>query len=342
MKLGIIGLPESGKTTLFEALTGQRLDPPNKSENRQGMIRVPDFRVDELSRMYQPKKTTYTQVEYFLPGVIPGKKDSKDPAVWTLVRDCDALILVLRNFSGYGNQKPDPRTDFLNIDSELMLSDQITVEKRIERMEADKKRGKKMDSDEMAALTACLRLLESETPIRRDRSLAESPHLRGFALMSAKPMLVLFNNADDDDIPPDDPVFSVEEKLVIKAKLEQEISRMSSEEAALFLSEFNLTATATDRVIRCSYELLGLISFFTVGEDEVKAWTIRRSTEALEAAGVIHSDIKKGFIRAEVLHYDHLMEAKTYAEARKRGTVRLEGKTYPVQDGDIIHFRFNV
>lgn len=160
--------------------------------------------------------------------------------------------------------------------------------------------------------------------------------------MSAKPMLVLFNNADDDDIPPDDPVFSVEEKLVIKAKLEQEISRMSSEEAALFLSEFNLTATATDRVIRCSYELLGLISFFTVGEDEVKAWTIRRSTEALEAAGVIHSDIKKGFIRAEVLHYDHLMEAKTYAEARKRGTVRLEGKTYPVQDGDIIHFRFNV
>lgn len=342
MKLGIIGLPDAGKTTLFEALTGQQTEMGNKLESRQGVIRVPDHRIDRLSQMYQPKKTTYAQVEYFLPGFNPSKKDTKDYSPWTLIRDCDALILVIRNFKGYGDENSNPKSDFLTIDSELMLSDQITIEKRIERMEADKKRGRKIDTEEMSALTNCLRMLENEIPIRRDQSLADTPQLRGFALMSAKPMLILFNNSDDDDQMPDDTVFEAEKKMIIKARLEQDISRMSADDAKEFLSEFNLTATATDRVIKQSYDLLGLISFFTVGEDEVRAWTIKKTTEALDAAGVIHSDIKKGFIRAEVLFYDDLMDAGTHAEARKCGTVRLEGKTYLVQDGDIINFRFNV
>jgi hypothetical protein len=342
MKLGIIGLPDAGKTTLFEALTGQRAETINKSESRQGVIRVPDNRIDRLSQMYQPKKTTYAQVEYFLPGFNPAKKDAKDYSPWTLIRDCDALIQVVRNFKGYDGDAPNPRSDFLTIDSELMLSDQITIEKRIERMEADKKRGRKIDAEEMSALSACLRMLENETPIRRDRKLADTPQLRGFALMSGKPMLILFNNADDDDQMPEDAIFALEQKMIIKARLEQEISGMSAEDAREFLSEFNLSAMATHRVIKQSYDLLGLISFFTVGEDEVRAWTIKKTTEALDAAGVIHSDIKKGFIRAEVLFYDDLMDAGTHAEARKRGTVRLEGKTYPIQDGDIINFRFNV
>ena len=161
--------------------------------------------------------------------------------------------------------------------------------------------------------------------------------------MSAKPVLVLFNNMDDDDALPDIPALTSKETcMVIKAKLEQELIQMSDEEAKEFLSEFNITASAMDRVIQQSYALLGLISFFTVGEDEVRAWTIQKGTSALDAAEVIHSDIKKGFIRAEVLSYTDLIDAGTQAEARKRGTFRLEGKTYEVKDGDIINFRFNV
>jgi len=167
--------------------------------------------------------------------------------------------------------------------------------------------------------------------------------LKGFAFLSAKPKLVLFNNEDENDQLPDtDPVFAEEETMVIRAKLEQELGQMSPEEADEFLTEFKVTASAMDRVIKRSYALQGLISFFTVGDDEVRAWTIREDTPALDAADVIHSDIKKGFIRAEVVAYSDLMAAGSHAQARKNGTVRLEGKTYPVADGDIINFRFNV
>jgi hypothetical protein len=217
------------------------------------------------------------------------------------------------------------------------------VEKRLERLETDKKRGKKIDAEELSLITQCLKHLENEVPLRKMPELAVAPALRGFAFMSAKPMMVLFNNADDDDAMPDIPaVTSAEHCMVIKAKLEQELIRMTEDEARDFLTEFNITAAATDRVIQMSYSLLGLMSFFTVGEDEVRAWTIRRGTSALDAAEVIHSDIKKGFIRAEIISYKDLMDAGNQAEARKRGTFRLEGKTYEVQDGDIINFRFNV
>ena len=167
--------------------------------------------------------------------------------------------------------------------------------------------------------------------------------MRGFALLSAKPMLVLFNNDDETpQLPEVGQLTEAEECLVIRGKLEDELAQMPPEDAAAFLSEFDISESATDRVIQKSYEILGLISFFTVGEDEVRAWTIRKATQAVDAAEAVHSDMKKGFIRAEVLAYDDLMAAGSYAEARKKGTVRLEGKTYEVKDGDIINFRFNV
>ena len=173
--------------------------------------------------------------------------------------------------------------------------------------------------------------------------LAAAPLLRGFAFLSAKPVLVLFNNEDDDDqMPGEFSAEAAEEHMIIRGKLEQELAQMTDEEAAEFLAEFSIIASAMDRVLKRSYDLLGLISFFTVGEDEVRAWTIRKDTNAVDAADVIHSDIKKGFIRAELVAYDDLMDAGSHAEARKRGTVRLEGKTYKVQNGDIINFRFNV
>jgi ribosome-binding ATPase len=342
MKLGIVGRSGAGKTTVFEALTKCRLDNPQRKESRIGTVRVPDERVQKLSAIYQPRKTIFAQVEYFLPIVDEHTREkSREQNLWTQVRDCDALIHVIRNFSVYGEDPASPTADFHALEQELILIDLVAVEKRLERLVIDQKRGKKPDTEEIALLEQCHTHLNNETALRHFPELAESRVLRGYAFLSAKPLLVLLNNPDEDENLPSGP-WAPDAALVLRGKLEQELSRMAPEEAQVFLAEYGIRESAMDRVIARSYQLLGLISFFTVGEDEVRAWTIARSTAAVEAAEVIHSDIKKGFIRAEVLAYRDLMAAGNYAEARKQGTVRLEGKTYAVQDGDIINFRFNV
>jgi len=339
MKLGIIGLSGSGKSTVFEALTKSFTDT-RKEESRIATIRVPDKRVDVLSNMYKPKKTVYAQVEYFLPRITDHQKEQN---IWVLIRDCDALIHVIRNFSGYGLVEPSPYNDFLKIEEELILSDLVAVEKRLERVDLDQKRGKKIDQEELSLLNDCLNNLENEIPLRRFSDLAYAHLLKGYAYISAKPMLVLFNNDDEDNRFPNIENFvDKKECLVLRGKLEHELAQMSDEEAKEFLSEFNITGSAMDRVIKRSYDLLDLISFFTVNNNELRAWTIKKETKAVDAAGAVHSDMKRGFIRAEVISYEDLMAAGTYTEAKKRGVVRLEGKSYPVQDGDIINFRFNV
>jgi len=340
MKLGIIGLPGSGKSTIFEALTQSILPEGHKGENRIGTIQVPDKRVAVLSKMYKPKRTIYAQVEYFLPGTMRQKRDQK---IWNQVRDSDALIHVIRNFSVYGLEKPKPYHDFQAMDQELIFADLVVVEKKLENIELDRRRDKKTSPQEVSLLNQCLKNLENETPLRKCPDLASAHQLRGYAFLSAKPMLVMFNNEDEEDtIPEAKDLTFTENCTVIRGKLEQELAQMSVEEAEEFLSEFNIAASAMDRVIKQSYELLGLISFYTVVNDEVKAWTVKKETQAVDAAGEIHTDMQKGFIRAEVVSYEDLMAAGTYHEARKKGSVRLEGKTYEVQDGDIITFRFNV
>lgn len=340
MKLGIIGLPRSGKSTIFEALTQNILPEDRKGENQIGTIRVPDKRLDVLDDMYKPKKKVCAQVEYFLPNILRQKKDQK---IWNQVRDCDALIHVVRNFGGYGFEKPAPYEDFKETDQDLILTDLMVIEKKLEHAGLEHKRGKKADPEELSLLNLCLKNLEKEIPLRKNPDLASSHLLKGYAFLSAKPMLVLFNNEDDDDGIPEIPDLTTQENcMVIRGKLEQELAQMSDEEAREFLSEFNITASAMDRVIQRSYELLGLISFFTLGKDEVRAWTVKKDTPAIDAADVIHSDMKKGFIRAEVVSYDDLISAGSYPEARKKGVVRLEGKTYAVQDGDIMEIRFNI
>lgn len=340
MKLGIIGLPRSGKSTIFEALTQNVLPEDHKREHRIGTIRVPDHRVDMLNEMFKPKKTVYAQVEYFLPARL-GKIN--DPHMWTQVRDCDAFIHVVRNFGGYGFEDPTPYDDFHALDQELILTDIAVAEKRIERIELDKNRGKSIDEKELVLMAQCLNNLENETPLRKCPDIVSAHQLKGFAFLSARSMLVLFNNEDEDDeLPRVKNLTETENCMVIRGKLEQELGQMSDEEAEEFLDEFNITASAMDRVIKQSYELLGLISFFTFVENEVKAWTIKKDTSAVDAAGEIHSDMKKGFIRAEVVSYENLMDAGSYQEARQKGDVKLEGKTYAVQDGDVITFRFNV
>ncbi|NNF97919.1 MAG: redox-regulated ATPase YchF [Desulfobacteraceae bacterium] len=338
MKLGIIGLPGSGKATVFDALTQSTISSP-QHEDRIGTITVPDPRVEELSAMYKPRKTIFAQVEYFLPGGMAGPEESP----LTRVRDCDALIQVVRNFSIYGAEAQTPVADVKAMDQELIISDLVVVEKRLERLALDKRRGKDVINEELSLLEQCKSYLDNETPLRRFPEITGAKLLRGFAFLSAKPLLVLFNNEDEEVTLPDMKGTLADERgMVIRGKLEQELAQMDEDEKEVFLSEFNITASATDRVLQSSYDIMGLISFFTVGEDEVRAWTINKQTAAVDAAEVIHSDIKKGFIRAEVLHYDDLMDAGNYAEARKKGTVRLEGKTYEVKNGDIINFRFNV
>ena len=345
MKLGIIGLPKCGKATVFEALTHNFQAVENKAESRIGTIRVPDPRVDRLSAMYQPKKTLFAQVEYFLPASpIRNKEKSKDQPLWNDIRDCNALIHVIRNFQVYGYEAPSPLEDFETLEQEMIFSDLLAVEKRLERMELEQKRGKKPNPEEISLLHQCKHHLENDTSLRKFPELAGAQLLKGFAFITAKPMLVLFNNDDEDNALPDvaKTIDQGENGMVIRGKLEQELGQMAPDEIEDFLSEFNISESAMDRVIQKSYELLGLISFFTVGDDEVRAWTIKSNTSALDAAGAIHTDFKKGFIRAEVVAYDDLIKAGSHTEAKKQGTVRLEGKTYEVKDGDIINFRFNV
>lgn len=348
MKLGIIGLPQSGKSTMFGALTGARGEaPPQKggrSDQRIGTVRVTDARVDTLSDLYKPKKTTYAQVEYLLPSN-PGGDASSAPesALWNQVRACDALIHAVRNFKGTLGVAPTPGRDFTLLEEEMIIHDLAVVEKKIERMDLDAKRGKKTDEETRERIHACRALLEENRPLRDDPVLSASPVLRGFTFLSAKPQLLILNNDDEDESFPEafDPPAGLE-TLLVRGGLEKEIAQLSAEEAEEFMTAYHIETSALDRVIRSSYELLNLISFFTVGEDEVKAWTIPRGTPALEAAGVIHSDIQQGFIRAEVIGFEELERLGTYQEAKKAGQVRLEGKEYVVQDGDIVHFRFNV
>ena len=344
MKLGIIGLPGAGKSAIFEALTKNIAAGSHPGEDRIAIVTVPDERVDILSKMYEPRKTIYARVEYFLPGTAGMAKDGgKDQQIWTSVRDCDALIHVIRNPSGHAFEDRNPYSDFMQLDQELIFADLVSVEKRLERIEHDHRRGTKMNPEEHTLLSQCLKLLEDDTPLRRNPELANARTLKGYAFLSAKPTLILYNNDEDNEGMPDvNNLTALEEGLAIRGELEQELSQMSPEEAAEFLAEFNIAETAKDRVIRRSYGLLGLMSFFTVGKDEVRAWTIKKGTPAVDAAEVIHTDLKKGFIRAEVLSYQDLMDSGSYADARKNGTVRLEGKAYEVQDGDIMNIRFNV
>jgi hypothetical protein len=347
MKLGIVGLGHSGKTTIFNALTrrvGESAPPGGQVVPILGVVPLPDPRVDWLSRLYQPQKTTYAQVTYMDLQGMPGMVESKQEYMSLLLnhmRPMDAFLMVVRNFSDPALGQPDPAREYRELADEFIIADLSTVEKRLEKLALEQKRGKKVPESEKMLLQNCLDLLNAEKPLRSDPQLANAPELRGFTLLSAKPLLVIANNGDDDD---QLPAMAVEdaETLVVRGKLEMEMTQLSDAEAAVFREDFGITESALTRVIQSSFALLKLATFLTVGEDEVKAWTIVKDLPAQEAAGAVHSDIQRGFIRAEVVAFEDLQRAGDHNTARKQGLVRLEGKTYPVQDGDIINFRFNV
>ncbi|MGA2225997.1 MAG: DUF933 domain-containing protein [Syntrophobacteraceae bacterium] len=347
MKLGITGLGRAGKTTVFNALTrrsGESVPSGGQVVPALGVVAVPDPRVDWLSALYHPKKTTHAQITYMDLQGIPGMADNKREymsLLLTHMRPMDALIMVVRNFPDSVLGASDSARDLRELEDEFLIADLASVEKRLEKLDAELKRGKKPTGAEKELLEKCAEILNAEQPLRTHPDLANAPELRGYTFLSAKPLLVMVNNSDEDDAMPSVSLRSAE-GIVVRGKIEMELAQLSSEEAESFRQDFGIAESALDRVIKSSFALLDQITFLTVGEDEVRAWTIGRDTHAVEAAGAIHSDIQRGFIRAEVVAYEDLKKAGDYATARKHGTVRLEGKNYLVQDGDVINFRFNI
>ncbi len=347
MKLGLTGLGRSGKTTVFNALTrrsGESVPPGGQVVPALGVVPVPDPRVHWLSALYHPKKTTYAQITYMDLQGIPGMADNKREymsLLLTHMRPMDACIMVVRNFPDSVLGPPDCTRAFRELEDEFLIADLASIEKRLEKLDAELKRGKKPAGAERELLEMCAETLKAEQPLRTRPDIAGAPELRGYTFLSAKPLLVIVNNTDDDDTMPPIPLRSAE-AIIVRGKLEMELAQLSSSEAQSFMQDFGIAESALDRVIKSSFALLNQITFLTVGEDEVKGWTITKDTPAIEAAGAIHSDIQRGFIRAEVVAYEDLKKAGDYTTARKLGKVRLEGKSYTVQDGDIIHFRFNI
>jgi len=350
MKVGIIGLPQSGKRTIFRALTGARAvnagEQTKKGEQSQVTVNVPDERVDYLSKTFQPKKTVYAQIGYLLPAKTREGDSSlshEESLAFTGVRTCDGLIQVIRNFQLFGGPTPDPEEDFFKLQSEMIQADLMVTEKRIERVSGDAKKGREIDTTELSLLEKCRDLLSKEMPLRGDPEIAASSALKGFTFLSAKPLLLISNNSDEDQDPPSmSRLPQGLEIMVVRGKLEMEIAEMTPEEAEEFLSAFHIERSLLDRVIKRSLAVSNRISFFTIVENEVRSWITTSGTCALDAADLIHSDMKKGFIKAEVLPYGELVKYGGFFDAKKDGHLRLEGKDYVVQDGDIIKFRFNV
>ena len=361
LKIAIIGLANSGETTVFNALTGLNLEttiyPSLTAEPHTGVVKVPDTRVDKLSEIYKPKKTTYATVEYIdYIGLTKGDME-QNRKVFDLIKDADAVVHVIRMFADESVVHPlgsvDPKRDAETIELEMIFGDLELVEKRLERMEQGMKRGKKPDEAEKKLLLKCKEVLESETPLRdAEFTEEEQKAMRHLQFMSIKPEVILLN-VDEQEMKSEKTINTTSELqslfkgekvkvLYLCGKIEMEIAQLSQDEAAGFLEDLGISEPALNKLIHVSYDLLGLISFLTVGEDEVRAWTISSGTSAQKAAGRIHSDIERGFIRAEVVSYNDFIASGNMAGAREKGLLRLEGKTYEVKDGDIINFRFNV
>ncbi len=348
-RVGILGLPGSGKTTLFEILLqGAGVVAAPGAREQVGVVRVPDPRVDSLSALYQPKKTTFAQVQFVdsaAAGHGSARAAGKGPDLFSAVRNCDAFAAVVRAFENAAVPAEggvNPARDLRALESELMLNDLVIVEGRLERVAKELRIGKRQNEREHALLERVKVLLEAERPLRGETFDAEEEKLlRGFQLLSLKPLLVIFNQGDDAADPPPPATAPNTLTLALRAHLEREIVALPPEEREAFRAELGMRDDGLTLVIRACYALLGLVSFFTVGPDEVRAWTIRRGDPAVAAAGEIHTDLAKGFIRAETIPWDRLLEAGGQAKARDKGWLRLEGREYVVQDGDCLEIRFN-
>ena len=355
MRLGIIGLPQSGKTTIFNALT--RGDQPvttsgGRFDVHTAVVDVPDLRIDRLSEMYKPEKTIYAKVTYAdIAGLDGSAGGGISGPLLNQLTQMDGLLHVVRCFDNPHVPHPsggvDPARDIAAMDTELLINDLIAVERKQERLGEERRKGggreKGVIEREIALFERLHQKLSSETPLRDiEISSEEEKILSGFGLLTRKPVLIVFNLGEGQEVPALDYLHSYSASVALQGQLEMEIAQLPPDEAQVFLEEYGIGEPSLNRVIRLSYDLLGLLSFFTVGEDEVRAWTVRRGANAHEAAGAIHSDLQKGFIRAEVIPWDELVAFGGLSEARARGKLRLEGKEYLLHDGEVMHVRFNV
>jgi hypothetical protein len=346
MKVGLVGFAGSGKTTVFNTMTGLDVPVGYGGELRLGTVKVPDARIDALSRIFQPKKTTYAEIVFCdVPGEHGADHKGLSRKAIQQIRDQDVLCLVLRAFPNPALEgPPDPAADVEAFHTECLLADLDVVERRLTRGKKDKP-----DPLELAAFETMKATLEAERPLRSLAPEALNRELlRGYGLLTDRPLLVALNRAEDEAAEPLPPALVTRlgelgaAGLVLSASVEAEIAHMVPSDRAAFLEDLGLAESALDRFIRTAYGLMHLISFFTVGEDEVRAWPIRRGTRARQGAGRIHSDLERGFIRAEVIPYDVFMEFGSEARVRDAGRQRVEGKDYEVADGEILHIRFNV
>jgi GTP-binding protein YchF len=344
VKVALVGFRGTGKTSVFNALTGQSADTGfGKKGSNLGRIQVPDARVDALAALYHPKKITYADIQ-FVDAAGPEESlagSGLDPSLVAVIREAEALVHVVRGFSsGMHSRGPQPAADLAAFEAELILTDLVQIEKRAERLKKEKR------GPELELMEKLRAHLESERALRRlELTEEERQTCAGFAFLSMKPVLVVLNQGEDEvgAEPPADMVEAAKERqvdlLALCATMEAEIQAMEPDDQRAFLADLGLTEPVRARFIRAAYALLDLISFLTAGEDEVRAWTIRRGLTAKQASGKIHSDIERGFIRAEVTAYADFIALGSEAKVREAGKLRLEGKDYVVLDGDIMHVR---
>ena len=359
LRASLIGFPFSGKTTLFQLMTSAREAPRGRDEVLIGISKVPDARLDALTAMYNPRKRVPATIE-FTDIVAPTRSGAQALVDVAGYKNADALVHVVRAFRDQTVAHPsgsvDPARDAQAMEDELILADLGVAERRLERIDKDLKKGRSTELEkERDLVQRCRAALEEGRPLRTMELAGEDlKRLRGFQFLSAKPLLLVINLDESDLSEVGSDLQQAARKtgltgflahaatgaVVLCAKIELEIAALEGNEATLFLADLGLKESGLDRVIRASYDLLGYMSFFTVGEDECRAWSIARGTSAQVAAGEIHTDIQRGFIRAEVVAYAALVERGSMAACREHGEVRLEGKEYPVEDGDVINFRF--
>ncbi|MBP7459808.1 MAG: YchF family ATPase [Candidatus Delongbacteria bacterium] len=356
MKIGLIGLPYSGKTTIFQAIIGQSVDlnHPSLQKNKYipHIVEIQDERLNRLTAIFNPKKKVPATIEFVDFMGLSQKEDFKGFETTFLngFKLMDGFVIILKGFE-YQGEPSHPLRDLETILSEFQISDQIIIENRLERLEAQIKKVSQPElKEEKKALENCLAEVERGNPLRDvELSDYELKMLRGFQFLTLKPVVVVINVDETQWQTHTDPVQYLNQEwlnrypaMVISGQIEKDIAMMEEEDSRDFKKDYGITEAATDKMIRASFDLLDRIVFFTVGEDEVRAWPIRRGDTAQRAAGAIHSDIERGFIRAEVIHYQDFMKAGSMSAAKEKGWWRLEGKEYPVKDGDIINFRFSV